>query len=688
MWKNDEKIFCWFRTDTPLGRLLLPALGQNKETGGSFLLNASEMKTSPSKKDGVSEAKWEIADGCLCVRHPDGTLEVPTADQIYRVAVELEYTDSMPPLDSDGTAGGVTFSKYPLLAEIVIEATKKDLSPPLCVTVRAVGEISVPLRGISSEEPDHLVFSGKWYPLAPGALEEVHDVLDRAGISILGPLTLRQYLNLRKLSADSEIIRDESGEAANASQFKNKPEFPLSYSFSGTLFDYQKDGVRWLTTIASQGIGGILADEMGLGKTVQVIVFLVAETSENRRPSLITAPATLLENWRREIGRFAPNLRTLVHRGSDRTGFPSELRDYDTVITSYDTLVRDLSLFRGVDWNILVLDEAQAIKNPQTRRTGVVKRIPRRIGIAVTGTPVENSLSDLWSLMDFVLPGFLGTQYEFEATCTENEEFASELDVLVSPVLLRRRVADVADDLPPRIDIPQALELDFQQAEDYEAVRQSVFHEHGEGKRITLATLMRLRMFCAHPALAGTVPDDPAHDSVKYRRLVEILEEIFQIGEKVILFTSFQKMTDILVMDIPQRFETAATFIDGRTPVEDRQIEVDRFSKIHGGALLVLNPRAAGTGLNITAANHVIHYNPEWNPAVEDQASARAWRRGQDLPVTVHQLFYTGTVEEVMHDRLIQKRGLAEKIEGTEGSEDNMQQILEALRKSPIGDNG
>jgi len=663
----------------------------SKKNREQFALEDSKMKSPHSKKDTDSEAKWETINGCLCVRQPEGTLKIPTADEIYRVAVELEQTENLPPLDSDGTAGGIIFSKYPLLAEIVIETMEENTFPPLCVSVRAVDrKISVPLQDISPEASDHVVFSGKWYPLVRSALEEVRDVLDKAEISLLGPITLRQYLNLRKLSVDSEIIRDESGEAANALRFKDEPDFPPPHSFSGTLFDYQKDGLRWLTVIASQGIGGILADEMGLGKTIQVIALLAAETSENRRPSLVVTPATLLENWRREIGRFAPSLRTLVHRGSDRTGFPSELRDCDTVVTSYDTLVRDSSLFRGVSWNIIVLDEAQAIKNPEARRTRVVKRIPRRVGIAVTGTPVENSLSDLWSLMDFILPDFLGTQSEFEATYRDNEAFASELDALVSPVLLRRRVADVAGDLPPRIDIPQALELGLRQAEDYEAVRQSVCHEYGEGesKRVTLAALVRLRMFCTHPALAGALLNDPIGDSVKYRRLVEILEEIFQTGEKAILFTSFQKMTDILLTDIPRRFGVPTTFIDGRTPVEDRQITVDRFSKVHGGALLVLNPRAAGTGLNITAANHVIHYNPEWNPAVEDQASARAWRRGQTRPVTVHQLFYADTVEEIMHDRLTQKRNLAGKIEGTEGREDNMQQILEALKKSPIGDNG
>ena len=500
------------------------------------------MKPPLSKKDTDSDVKWETINGCLCVRQSDGTLEIPTADEIYRVAVELEQVGNLPPLDSDGTAGGITFSKYPLLAEIVIETTEENISPPLCVNVRAVNrKISVPLQNISSEAADHVVFAAKWYPLVPNALEEVRNVLDKAGIPLPGPITLRQYLNLHKLSVYSEIIRDASGEVANASWFKEQPDSPPPHSFSGTLFDYQKNGLRWLTAIASQGIGGILADEMGLGKTIQVIALLVAETSGNRFPSLVVAPATLLENWRREIGRFAPNLRTLVHRGSDRTGFPSELRNCDTVVTSYETLVRDSSLFRGVNWNIIVLDEAQAIKNPQTRRTRVVKRIPRRVGIAVTGTPVENSLNDLWSLMALSCRVFWEPSLNLRRPTKITRCSLRSWTLFVSPVLLRRRVADVAGDLPPRIDIPQALEFGLRQAEDYETVRQSIWDEYGEGKRVTFAALMRLRMFCTHPALSGAIPDDPAHDSVKYRRLVEISRKSFKLEKRQFYLPHFGK---------------------------------------------------------------------------------------------------------------------------------------------------
>lgn len=637
-------------------------------------------------RDETVRKRWEIVDGRLSVRHPDGTLTVPRANEIYRVAVERVADKELPPVGEDGTAAGIAFSKYPLHLEIVIETTEDEVLYPLRVGIYATNEKTLlPLADISPRAPDHVVSSGIWYPFVSGGLDEVRGVLDGAEIPGPGAITLKQYLKLRATAGDSTIIKDKSAEAAVAANVRATPDFLPPPSFSGTLFPYQKDGLRWLTVVTSQEIGGILADEMGLGKTVQIIALFAAETLDGRIPSLVVSPGTLLENWRREIKRFAPDLRILVHSGPHRTGFPDELGDNDVAITSYDTLARDLPLFRRIGWNIVVLDEAQAIKNPETRRATAAKRLPRRAGIAVTGTPVENSLRDLWSLADFTSPEVLPDRKTFEATYQDNEEGASLLEPLVSPVLLRRRVADVAGDLPERIDIPQTLELDPAQAAAYETLRLETLGKHDEGGGAVLAVLVHLRMFCAHPQLLGATRNDPALDSAKYRRLTEILEEIFELREKAIVFTSFNRMADILVADIPVRCAVPATFIDGRTPVENRQALVDVFGDVRGSALLVLNPRAAGTGLNITAANHVIHYNPEWNPAVEDQASARAWRRGQTRPVTVHRLFYADTVEETINDRLTLKRSLASgAVVGTDGQETDAEQILEALRKSPV----
>ena len=511
-------------------------------------------------------------------------------------------------------------------------------------------------------------------------MEVAAKCLARFGISRGGPLTLRQYVGLR--GVPSEMIRfdDPPLPTPNGSR---APECSLPGTFKATLYPYQADGVRWLSYIAAEGLGCLLGDEMGLGKTLQVIALLARETAEGRIPALVIAPATLIENWRRELARFAPSLRAAIHRGQGRTGFPSLLRSYDVVLTTYDTAMRDLPLLKMIEWNVVILDEAQAIKTPGARRTAAVKEIPRRIAIAVTGTPVENRLRDLWSIMDFAVPGFLGVLSDFERSYTDSIADASRLEPIVTPLLLRRLVANVAADLPPRIDIPQPIELSNEAAAEYDAIRQDIAAEYGSAA--TLVSVTKLRLFCTHPFLVSGVRGDPREHSTKYARLLELLEEIIAGGEKTLIFTSFTEMTDILVSDIARRFGVPCGFIDGRTSVQDRQPAVDDFQNTLGPAVLVLNPKAAGVGLNITAASHVVHYNLEWNPAVEDQATARAYRRGQTKPVTVHRLFHANTIEEVIDQRVTRKRVLAgEAVIGVQGAEDDVADILKAIELSPI----
>jgi SNF2 family DNA or RNA helicase len=347
-------------------------------------------------------------------------------------------------------------------------------------------------------------------------------------------------------------------------------------------------------------------------------------------------------------------------------------------------MAADISLFRAVKWNVVVLDEAQNIKNPDARRTKRAKELSKRVGIAVTGTPVENRLKDLWSLCDFVLPGHLGTQREFEHRFPDNETGAKELEPLVSAIMLRRRIRDVASDLPSRIDVPVALVLDPSSAAAYEEIRIDAVSKSTQSPN--LAALVYLRMFCAHPWAVNKFRAAPSATSCspKLERCFGILEEIFEANGKVIVFTSFNEAADLLEREIARTFGVPAWKINGDVPVEGRQPIVDQFSEARGGAALVLNPRAAGVGLNITAANHVIHYNLEWNPAVEDQASARAYRRGQKLPVTVHRLFYVDTVEEIINERMSRKRALAEHaVIGTAGEGDDISDILGALARSP-----
>lgn len=627
---------------------------------------------------------WTVVDSVLHVTLPDGSRTTPTADEIYRVAIEDEDVPGLPRPISVPNMAQISFSRFPLTLEVRIEAVVQGHAPGLKATVYAVGsneriEISDPV----TRDADHLIAGERWYPLARGALDEIRRIFAEASVSSSAKLSLKSYLKLLQLSATFPVIKDVSANAARASLHRAPDSESIPATFSGSLYPYQKDGWRWLQLVSSQEVGGILADEMGLGKTVQVAALLSAESEAGRRPSLVVATGTLMENWRRELARFSPTLKVLIHRGGDRSGFPADLVSHDVVVTSYDTLIRDMSLVRQLTWNIVVLDEAQAIKNPGTKRASAAKRIPRRVGIAVTGTPVENRLTDLWSIVDFALPGFLGELGRFEKTFTNDEDGAAALEPLVSPILLRRRVQEVAGDLPERIDIPQALELGDEQANVYEAIRQSVVAEYG--KAANIVALTKLRMFCTHPRLLGQSDADPISVSAKYERLTEILEELLAGREKAIIFTSFNEMTDLLVKDLSRRFAVPVGFIDGRTAIDERQPAVDTFSSVGGGAVLVLNPRAAGTGLNITAANHVIHYNLEWNPAVEDQASARAYRRGQTRPVTVHRLFYVDTVEETMDARLAAKRALSGKaVVGTDGSEDSVNDIAAALSRSPV----
>jgi len=575
------------------------------------------------------------------------------------------------------------FHRFPLGARLHITMGNRAGRRSACVSIELFdADISI----LTDEFPeDQLINGNDWFPLVADDLVQIRGCMNIALVKSLGPILLRQYLNLMKLQSPYILLDEE-----NSPSFESEDEAPelneivrVPDEFVGTLFPYQKIGVSWLYSIGEEDLGCVLADDMGLGKTVQVIVFLLMARERSADSSLIIAPTTLLENWRRELERFSPSLHVVVHRGFGRTGFPSTLSSYDVVLTSYDTGVRDLSLLKMIDWNVVVLDEAQAIKNPDTQRSVAIKEINKRVGLAVTGTPIENRLSDLWSIMDFACPGVLGNQGEFKGRYVDSVEGASALEPIVSPLILRRLVSEVARDLPSRINIPQAVSLSDASARVYEGIRSEIVEEYGASANLVVLT--KLRMYCTHPFLVTGDQGDPALYSSKYERLLEILREIFSVDQKVIVFTSYTKMVDIICNDLPRRFHLHCDKIDGRTQVEERQGVVDYFQKVAGSAALILNPRAAGTGLNITAANHVIHYNLEWNPAIEDQASARAYRRGQKRPVTVHRLFHNDTVEEVINERVAYKRELVKAaIVGTSGERGDLNDITKALQLSPL----
>lgn len=457
------------------------------------------------------------------------------------------------------------------------------------------------------------------------------------------------------------------------------------------LFPYQARGVQWMWETINLTGGLILADEMGLGKTLQIIALLMIDPPVASAPALIVCPTSLIANWVREIQKFAPGLSMMVHRGPHRAGIYRDLQHTSVVITTYDTMVNDIAIFSAFEWAWVICDEAQAIKNPHSNRRKAIVTIPRRRSIPMTGTPIENTLLDLWSLTDFAIPDMLGERSIFEVEFPDTREAGQALGRITDPIILKRRVKDVAADLPERIDIDLPLELDDRLIDHYRDVRETTMAKYPVAG--ALVATLQLQLVCAHPWLRqdGAVDVDAENATVeradslplitpKMERTVALLREAFQNGRKVIIFALFNRIGDLIreaCRDFPATYWGA---INGSTAQEIRQPTIDEFSAHDGPACLILNPKAAGAGLNITAATVVIHYTPVWNPAVEAQASARAHRRGQTEPVTVYRLFYKYTVEEVMIDRSLWKSELAnETVPVSTRDGDDLRRALEIM---------
>ena len=432
------------------------------------------------------------------------------------------------------------------------------------------------------------------------------------------------------------------------------------------------------------GLGGCLADDMGLGKTVQVIALMLLEkrtrpAKEETPPHLLVVPASLLGNWKAELERFAPSLRVLIAHPSAmprkdlEDGLVGELPD--VIVTTYGTLPR-VGWLRSTPWNLLVLDEAQAIKNPDTRQTRTVKSLVARARLALTGTPVENRAEDLWSLFDFLQPGLLGTARTFGGLAKRAVEGGATawgpVRALVRPWLLRRLKTDrsVVNDLPDKTELTAFCALTPAQVKLYSAVvaelRQRLedpdLDPQAQRRGIVLAALMRFKQVCNHPSqLTGDGIWSPT-DSGKFVRLREIAEVIAERGEKVLVFTQFQEMTGPLALHLETVFGTPGMVLHGATPVAKRAKLVKTFQEDPTVPFFVLSLKAGGTGLNLTAAQHVVHFDRWWNPAVEDQATDRAYRIGQKRNVLVHRFVCRGTLEERIDTMLTSKRAVADSL--------------------------
>jgi non-specific serine/threonine protein kinase len=448
------------------------------------------------------------------------------------------------------------------------------------------------------------------------------------------------------------------------------------------LRPYQEVGVRWLSFAAGLGLGTCLADDMGLGKTLQVLAFLLARRKAGQAagPSLLVASASLLGNWSAEIARFAPSLRTRIEHPSAQG---EQAKDADLVITTYGMLSRKPALV-SADWDAAILDEAQAIKNPGARQTRAVKELKARVRIAVTGTPVENRPLDLWSIFDFLNPGLLGSAQAFGRFVKKLEDRGyGPLRELTRPYLLRRLKTDknVIRDLPDKTEMTAFCGLTRKQVALYqntvEELARSLKNADGMKRRgLVLASLIRLKQICNHPSQWLRDGDYAPDSSGKFARLSALCEEIAARQEKVLVFTQFRELTEPLAAFLEQVFGAPGLVLHGETKVRERSALVERFQTSEA-PFFVLSLKAGGTGLNLTAASHVVHFDRWWNPAVEEQATDRAFRIGQKRNVLVHKFVCRGTVEEKIDAMLAEKRTLAgELLEG--GAEARLTEMSDA----------
>jgi SNF2 family DNA or RNA helicase len=555
---------------------------------------------------------------------------------------------------------------------------------------------------------------GQWVELKPEEIEKAIAFFKKRHGE--GEMSLREALRLGLSGDTSETglkvtgfsAQGWVGDIVSTLQDGVKIEsLPSPETFHGELRPYQVRGFSWLAFLKQFGLGACLADDMGLGKTIQFIALLLHErrSKQKPRPTLLICPTSVVGNWQKEIQRFAPSLRVMIHHGAERLSaqaFAKEAQAHDVVISTYALGHRDEATLATTQWDSLVLDEAQNIKNTATKQTQALRRLQADYRVALTGTPVENRLSELWSIMEFLNPGYLGSANDFRGRFAvpieryRNAERAQALKNLIQPFVLRRLKTDatIIQDLPAKNEMKVFCNLTAEQASLYEAVVKEMLEKIAksagiERKGLVLATLLKLKQVCNHPAhflKDGSVLQDR---SGKLTRLREMLEEALAENDKALLFTQFTEMGTLLRHDLQESLGVEVLFLHGGTPKKQRDAMVQRFQEQSAGPpLFILSLKAGGVGLNLTAANQVFHFDRWWNPAVENQATDRAFRIGQKKNVQVYKFVCLGTLEERI-DRMIEnKKELAENVVGTgegwltELSTDELREVFALSRES------
>ncbi|GGF93762.1 helicase HelZ [Paenibacillus albidus] len=576
----------------------------------------------------------------------------------------------------------------------------------------SLGDVS-----ISAEELNALVeagvpfvrFRGEWIEVDP---KEIRQVLKYMKRHESGEMTAADWMRLEAEDGEDRLWKgmsvtgmETSGLLASLMRgdvLRNLPSRSVPEDLQGTLRPYQERGYQWLAALSGLGFGVCLADDMGLGKTVQVITCLLdrslnAPPEELRRPVLILCPTSLLGNWQRELQRFAPSLHVHIHHGGRRVrgeSFMELAESHDIVLTTYHLAGRDSEDLAGVQWSTVVLDEAQYIKNHRTKQAQSVMKLSAPHRIAMTGTPVENRLGELWSIFHFLNPGYLGTYHSFRQRYVSGEggERLRELHRLVSPFLLRRLKSDpdISKDLPEKLELKSYCPLTETQASLYQGVVDEMLGVIGESsgmarRGLVLSSLTKLKQICNHPQLFRKEEGRTQRNeqSGKMEVMFEVLDSIAELGESALIFTQYVAMGELLVSRLARRYGVTPLFLHGGIPKRERDEMVHDYQEGKGPAFFVLSLKAGGVGLNLTRANHVIHYDRWWNPAVENQATDRAFRIGQDRNVQVHKLICQGTLEERIDELIERKKSLSEQVVGsgetwlTEMSNHELKELIE-----------
>lgn len=443
--------------------------------------------------------------------------------------------------------------------------------------------------------------------------------------------------------------------------------------FAGSLRSYQHEGVNWFNFLKRFGFGGILADDMGLGKTIQTLAFLNQEKGADF-PSLVVCPTSVVENWMREANRFAPAMKVMALVGKNRNETFKDVKKYDMIITSYPLIQRDLDEYCRRDWHYLIMDEAQKVKNHRTKTHEAFCKIKAKYKLALSGTPIENRLMELWSIFQIVMPGFLMSQTAFKRYWAQpiekgnNADRRNELKQKLMPFILRRTKDQVLTELPQKTEILHYCELTEKQRSLYKEIAEyskSEIFKNIDSKGMEksyfsiLTALLRLRQICCHPGLVSKDPNTPLDESGKIQELFPLLEEIIDEGHRVLLFSQFVEMLQIIQGGINQ-FGWDNVYLDGST--KNRQAVIDDFQENENIKIFLLSLKAGGVGINLTAADYVIHFDPWWNPAVENQATDRAHRIGQQNPVFVYRMITRDTIEEKIHNMQQRKKDLADSL--------------------------